>query len=706
MTKGERRGSGETTGRPGLLGPLVRGVPVDELELAPSALSRSAADKLAAVTARAANAPTGMIHLAHAGRLWIAGGSSLPGGWDGRHPVPARSTLAGWVIEQGVPMIVNDVRSDQRVPGDAPVRAAGIRAYVGFPIHDHNDTVVGVCAVLDRSPRDWTVGELAGVDEGAQACTAFAEQRQASAEADRQRRFLDALLASLHVGVAACDTAGRPVFVNAAMRACADGLPDDADLEAWLERVPVSDSEGVPLAADRLPLVRALHGERLRDIELRLRGPGGRPAVMLADAQPITGPGGPPLGAVLAMRDITEQRRAERFTRAEQTVAAVLAGAHSIHDAAPVVVRAVAEALGWPHAEMWLAEQDVLVPVARHTSGHDEAPPMPHRLPRGQGLAGRAWQARAPQWTRERPGTTATRTGPPAGGPAIALALPICSGEQVHAVLALFTDTLDDPEDELVALLSGIAAHLGQFLERRRADGLALALTRTKDEYLALVGHELRTPITSVITCIELLRELGPHTAAAESSQLLDVAARNGDTVRHIVDELLDLAALDSGHAGLACQPLDLSAVVHAAAAAAQPAAAAADVTLHLAIEPRTILDGDERRLAQVVTHLLDNAIRHSLDGGHVSVTLSRTGNDTIELTVTDTGLGVPPDERDQLFTRFFRSTRTRDHRIPGAGLGLAISRAVVERHHGAIRLVPTTGPGARITVELPVTGC
>ncbi|GAA3293349.1 hypothetical protein GCM10020218_070160 [Dactylosporangium vinaceum] len=310
MSSADDRENGKTTALPGLAGPLVRGMPIHELELAPGALCRTAANKLAAVTARAANAPTGLIHLAHAGRLWIAGGSGLPGGWEAMGPASARSTLAGWVIEQGVPMIVTDVLTDRRVPADAPMRGAGFRAYAGFPIHDRNDAIVGVCAVLDLRSRDWTVGELAGVDEGAQACTAFAEQQQASAEADRQRRFLDALLDSLRTGVAACDPDGRPVFTNAAMRAIADELPADADLETWLDRVPLADSNGIPVTADAAPLVRALRGERIRDAELRLRGPADRPVIMLADAQPITGLGGEPLGAVLTLRDVTEQRRA------------------------------------------------------------------------------------------------------------------------------------------------------------------------------------------------------------------------------------------------------------------------------------------------------------------------------------------------------------------------------------------------------------
>jgi signal transduction histidine kinase len=578
----------------------------------------------------------------------------------------------------------------------------GFRAYAGFPIRDPDDEIVGVCAVLDFQPREWSAAELAGVGEGAQACTAFAEQQQARVAADQQRRFLDALLDSLRTGVAACDPQGRLVFTNEAIRRMTSGLPPDADLDRWIMHCPATDADGASVPADAVPLARAVRGERLRDVELVIPGPGRRTTIVLADAQPITGAGGENLGAVVALRDITERRRAERFARAQTAVVEVLAGAASLGDAFAAVVRAVAGELRWPNAELWLVEQDVLLPVARHTDSDTAGLVLPDRLQPGQGVAGRAWQRRSPQWTGDRLQSDVATTDP---GRLTWVAVPVISGGQVLAVLSLSTDTVEDPQGPLVALLSGIAGHLGQFLERRRAEELALALARTKDEYLALVGHELRTPLTSIAASAELLHELDPEALAADGRRLVNLITRNSDTLRHIVADLLDLAAIDSGHAPIACEPVDLAAVVQAAVATAAPAAAARHISLDTRLHPRTTVRGDHTRLAQVVAHLLDNAVRHSHPGSTVAVSLTRINPDIVELTITDTGIGIPPDEQHRVFAHFYRSSRTREHGIPGAGLGLAISQAIIARHHGTIRLLPTTGPGTRISVRLHTAG-
>jgi signal transduction histidine kinase len=103
-----------------------------------------------------------------------------------------------------------------------------------------------------------------------------------------------------------------------------------------------------------------------------------------------------------------------------------------------------------------------------------------------------------------------------------------------------------------------------------------------------------------------------------------------------------------------------------------------------------------------VVDNLLGNAVKYSPDGGRISVRLRPVGG-SAELTVSDTGIGVSDEEREQMFTRLYRSTRARDRAIPGTGLGLALSRAVVERHHGTIELASHDGPGTTILVRLPL---
>ena len=681
------------------------GEPVQQVDFTTETLMQAPVSKFAAVTARAAGAPTALIHLADGDRLRLAGGSGLPEGWQAIGRAPATSTLAGLVIGHAHPLIINDVDTDPRVPRYAPARAVGARAYAGFPIYDPHGEIVGVCAVLDYRPRQWSAAELAGVDEGAQACTAFVVEQRAREEADRQRLFLDAMLDSLQTGVAACDADGRLVFANDTIRRLSGPAPTPADglIRSWAPHSPLVDASGAPLAAEDTPLLRALAGERLRDIEVTVQQPGQRSLIVATDAQPITAADGRRIGAVIAARDITDLRRAERFRAAELAVADALAYAPSVQHAGPRILQAVCATLSWPYAELWLVDDqaDTLIPAAQYIRD-GLAHEVTLRLEPGDALTGTAWRTGKPVWI------TDLDTPVPAAGTAArqrlrtGLAIPAPSGGRVLAVLSFFADVVEDITDPLLALLSGIAAHVGEYLERRRAEELALALARTKDEYLALIGHELRTPLTSIGAYIDLMRELDPADVADELPHIVDVLARNNDTMRHIISELLDLAALDSGHAVLAQVPFDLAAVVTEVTTAVQPAAETAGITLDVQVPAEARLSGDPDRLRQVVTHLLDNAINHTEAGGHITVTVRRPNQTSVELSVVDTGIGIPADEHDRLFTRFYRSSETRERRIPGAGLGLAISHAIINRLHGSIRHIPGEPIGSRISVRLP----
>ncbi|BCJ50842.1 hypothetical protein Asp14428_23170 [Actinoplanes sp. NBRC 14428] len=155
------------------IGPLVRDVRMRRMELVPGVLSGGVADHLAALTARAAGAPTGAIHLADGDTLRLAGGFGLPLCWTELRSVPAGATLASLVLTRDSALVVPDVIADSRVPLDAPVRVAGGGAYAGSPVRDAAGRITGVCAVFDYHPRQWHAAELAAVDEAARVCTAL-----------------------------------------------------------------------------------------------------------------------------------------------------------------------------------------------------------------------------------------------------------------------------------------------------------------------------------------------------------------------------------------------------------------------------------------------------------------------------------------------------------------------------------------------------
>ncbi|GIF17210.1 sensor histidine kinase [Actinoplanes teichomyceticus] len=662
---------------------------------APDGPAERTASSFAAVLARVAGAPTALVHRTEDGeRLTLTGAAGVPAGWARVGHPPARSTLAGLVLMHQHPIISADIAEDPRVPRYAPALELGVRAYVGFPIRGDRQQIAGVCTVVDYRPRQWSPRELAAVDEAARAYAVFVAEQQ---RADTQRRYLDTLLQSMRIGVAACDEHGRLVFDNESIRRLMGTTLVGTSVREWARRGgPLTDVAGRPLEPDDLPLLRALRGESVRDAGILITTPGRPTRTTSSDAEPILGADGRRLGAVLTVHDVTERRRAERFRDVDRAVTEVLAHADSVRQAGPQVLAAVCEGFGWPYAELWLVDQDAdtLVPAARYrapgTAGDPPGEPGPH-----DAVTGAAWRTGRPVWAGETPGSPATplRTS---------LAVPATSGDRVLAVLSFGAGAVDDPADPLIDLLAGVGAHIAEFVERRRADELSLALTHSKQEYLALIGHEMRTPLTSISAYVELLRESDPASVVDELPGMLDVLSRNSASLRAIVDQLLDLAALDSGHARMAREPVDLTATVRAAVAAVQPVATAAGVTVALDLRADAVVPGDAGRLRQVVDELIGNAVKHTFGTGLVTVLLERPDPAAVELTVADTGVGIPAAEQDRLFERFYRSEHTRQHRIPGNGLGLAVSRAVVEAHHGSIRLLPAPGPGTRITVRLP----
>lgn len=689
-------------GRPPAGTPRWRPGEPDPAELHRGVLTSGAADQLAALVARAADAPAGLIHFVQGQRLRLYGGWGLSIPWDTVADTPVDDALAGIVLRTDAPLVIRDIAADPRVSAGWPIRDAASRgAYLGHPIRDQDGVVLGICCAFDPEPREWSPAQIAAVAEAAQVSTLLITEQLARHEIDQQRRFLDAVLDNLHDGVTACDADGRIVFVNERMRQLLgeDGLNGE-------NLAGLTDAAGNPVRRDQLGLFRALGGEHLRDQEIVWHGRGRRSRHYLVDARPITGPDGRTVGAVQAVQDVTRRRRVERFRICELTVAAALAEAPSIEAAGPQVLESVVSTLEWEHAELWLVDDaaGVVRPVARWSAPGASAVEVPADLPYGQGLAGRAWQVGKPLWIRDvgRPQSLISRETAESTHLHAALAIPVREGFETLGVLTAFSDGVEEPEDELLALMAGIAAHIGQYLERTRVEDLQRQLNRSKNEYLALVGHELRTPLTSISAYTELLREADEKMLVAEGPRLLEVIERNATQLRTIINELMELSALEGGHTDVQTSPMDLAELVRDSVAKTRAAIHGVPVEIDAEIPDQLVLPGDRKRLRQVVDNLLGNAVKYSPDGGHIAVTL-RTSGRAAELAVSDSGTGIATDEREKLLTGLYRTSRAGDRSIPGSGLGLTLSRAVVSRHHGSIELVEDDGAGATVLVRLPM---
>ncbi|WP_213012292.1 sensor histidine kinase [Paractinoplanes toevensis] len=543
-------------------------------------------------------------------------------------------------------------------------------------------------------------------------------QSDAERDAGHQRGFLAALLDSLDAPVAAMDVDGRLQVANRAMRRM-HGLPDEATIADLLRAAPahLRRADGSALPTRQTPLVRALGGEVVADQEILVAVPGRPVRTELANAQPIVAPDGALAGAVVTCVDITGQRRVERFRECQLAVATAVARSGSVDDSAADVTREVAEALRWPHVELWLLDDltDTMRPAGHHSMlGDDFAGFLARPIQKGLGVSGAAWAAAEPLWVSDVADSAYVcnhATDPwvrmcVRAGLHSMVAAPIPSGGQVRGLLVCFAAGAEHDQTSLTALLTAIGDQLGQFIAQKRSAQLVQEVARGKDDFLSLVGHEIRTPLTVISSYVDMLlaETEADHAAPGDAHAAYEAIARGTTALRGIVDDLLDLTALESGHLQVSLRPADLAYLARRSLQRIRDSADANGVTVTADLPEVLVTTGDPQRLRQVLDNLLSNAVKYSPDGGHIMLALA-DDEQGVTITVSDTGIGIPPEDRPQLFQRFYRASNARHTAIPGTGLGLCIVRAIVEAHHGTITLDDTPRAGTTITVRLPPRG-
>ena len=225
---------------------------------------------------------------------------------------------------------------------------------------------------------------------------------------------------------------------------------------------------------------------------------------------------------------------------------------------------------------------------------------------------------------------------------------------------------------------------------------------RFKDEFLATMSHELRTPLTSIAGWAALLLRGGLDSQA--TARALASIDRNAKAQAQLIDDLLDVSRIISGRLRLDVQPVDLPGVLQAAADSARPAAQAKGIHLETVLDPKAgPVAGDPGRVQQIVWNLLSNAVKFTPKGGRVQLRLERV-NSHVEITVSDTGMGIAPDATPHIFERFWQSERGTTRGQGGLGLGLAIVRHLTELHGGSAHVHSGgVNQGTTFTIKLPL---
>jgi signal transduction histidine kinase len=234
---------------------------------------------------------------------------------------------------------------------------------------------------------------------------------------------------------------------------------------------------------------------------------------------------------------------------------------------------------------------------------------------------------------------------------------------------------------------------------QKRVEDELRELDRLKGEFVATVSHELRTPLTSISGYAELLLM---SDIEEQQRKMIEVIDRNSRRLLTLVEDLLTLSRVDSGALARMDEDVDLSELIGAAASVLSPALDAAGVRVEAEVAPElpTVL-GNRSQLERVLLNLMSNALKFSDSGAAITVRANLVDDD-VEFSVEDTGMGIPADEHPQLFTRFFRTAEARRRAIQGTGLGLAVVREIVERHHGVVSVRSALGEGTTMTVSLP----
>jgi signal transduction histidine kinase/ActR/RegA family two-component response regulator len=259
------------------------------------------------------------------------------------------------------------------------------------------------------------------------------------------------------------------------------------------------------------------------------------------------------------------------------------------------------------------------------------------------------------------------------------------------------------------ALVQGLAPQIATAIDNARlyarqqaARAEAEAANTLKDEFLATLSHELRTPLNAVLGWSRMLKAGSLDESAAKRA--IDVIERNANAQLQLIEDLLDVSRIITGKLRLDVKAVAPAAVIEAAVDALRPAAEAKAIRLQPIVDPRAgPVSGDPDRLQQIVWNLLSNAVKFTPRGGRVQIRVERV-NSHVEIVVTDTGKGIPPDVLPHVFDRFRQADSSSQRSHGGLGIGLALVKSLVELHGGSVEAAsPGPDQGATFTVKLPL---
>jgi len=224
-------------------------------------------------------------------------------------------------------------------------------------------------------------------------------------------------------------------------------------------------------------------------------------------------------------------------------------------------------------------------------------------------------------------------------------------------------------------------------------------LDRRKDDFLSVASHELKTPLTTIKGLVQLLQRMAPNGPTEKFISLLDKASLYVDRLNILISELLDTSKIQSGNIELHREPFDIDFLVKDTIENLSMANSA--YTISLSGETKAVVNGDELQISQVINNLISNAIKYSPESDKVDIDINVVGN-FVKITVTDFGMGINTEDKMKIFDRFFRAN-TIQKKFPGLGIGLYVSKEIINNHNGTLWVESEVGEGSTFSFTLPI---
>jgi two-component system CheB/CheR fusion protein len=521
-------------------------------------------------------------------------------------------------------------------------------------------------------------------------------------------RRLAAIIESSDDAIISKDLNGIITSWNAAAERLFGYKPDEIIGKPITTLIPVERHHEEPSILERIR-----RGEPISHYETVRRRKDGVLLDISVTVSPLKDQNGQIIGASKIARDITERIRHERRRTAQYAVANLLAGSWSIAEAGPRVIESIAAIGNWVSGSIWLrdtAEERLQCSITWHRDKPGLADfaktTQATVLVGNRGLPGRVMMSQKPAWIHDLasdanfPRTAAAAAAKLSG----AFAFPLIAEGRVIGVLELFSPQTVQPDDDLLSLMEALGSQIGLFVHRRGMEAelkqqkdAAESANAAKDRFLATLSHELRTPLTPILIWAGGMAN--DPSLPPEIDEGLQMVCRNVELEARLIDDLLDLTRIARGKLKLHLRKSDAHDLLGHAMEIVRGEISSRQLKLSIELSASDhIVLADEARLQQVFWNVLKNATKFTQGQGAVTVRTFNPQPQALLIEITDTGVGIEPENLEKIFDAFEQGGTRRE----GLGLGLAISKAIVEMHRGSIRAFSEgPGKGAKFVIDL-----